>query len=98
MTDADVRQLFEVNMIGTFSSYKLAAKQMITQEPLDHGDSAEWQYQIIGASSIVAFQPYPLASHYSEVKSSTRIFTNAFAMEIAKYQISVNAHPLGVID
>lgn len=98
MTDEDVRRLFEVNLIGTFNSYTLAAKRMIVQGPIDSEDSRQWTYKIIGASSIVAFQPYPLASHYSAVKSAVRVFTNTFAMEMAKHKIAVNAYAPGIID
>ncbi|EED21058.1 short chain type dehydrogenase, putative [Talaromyces stipitatus ATCC 10500] len=98
MIDADVRRIFEVNLIGTFNSYTLAAKQMIAQGPVDAEGSHQWTYKIIGASSIVAFQPYPLASYYSVVKSAIRVFTNTFAMEMAKHKIAVNAYAPGVID
>ena len=95
ITVKDVQRIFDVNFIGLFNCYTLAAKQMIAQGSSEAG--ADWPYKIIGAASIVAFKPFPLSSHYSAAKWAVRGFTQVFAMEMAKHRIAVNAYAPGVI-
>jgi NAD(P)-dependent dehydrogenase (short-subunit alcohol dehydrogenase family) len=47
--------------------------------------------------SIVAFKPFPLLSHYSASKWAVRGLTQAFAMEMAEYKITVNAYAPGIV-
>jgi len=88
LTEDDVRRMFEVNTFSIFNSYNAAAKQMIKQ-----GTPGK----IIGAASIVAFRPFANLSHYSASKFAVRGFTQAFAMEIAKHKITVNAYAPGIV-
>ncbi|TVY27722.1 Diacetyl reductase [(S)-acetoin forming] [Lachnellula hyalina] len=88
LTEDDVRRVFEVNVFGLFNSYSVAAKQMIKQ-----GTPGK----IIGCASIVAYRPFALLSHYSASKWAVRGFTQAFAMEMAEYRITVNAYAPGIV-
>jgi len=88
LTEDDVRRMFEINTFGIFNSYSASAKQMIKQ-----GTPGK----IIGAASIVAFKPFAYLSHYSASKFAVRGFTQAFAMEIAKHKITVNAYAPGIV-
>ena len=47
--------------------------------------------------SIVAFKPFALLSHYSASKFAVRGFTQAFAMEMAEHQITVNGYAPGIV-
>jgi NAD(P)-dependent dehydrogenase (short-subunit alcohol dehydrogenase family) len=103
LTPDDIRLVFDVNFLGTFNCYTLAAKQMIAQQAKAQESGANdstttaWKYRIIGASSIVAFRPFALSIHYSAAKWAVRGFTQGFAMEMAKHKIAVNAYAPGVV-
>jgi NAD(P)-dependent dehydrogenase (short-subunit alcohol dehydrogenase family) len=51
----------------------------------------------ISLSSIVAFKPSVLLSHYSASKWAVRGFTQAFAMEMAEHKITVNGYAPGIV-
>jgi NAD(P)-dependent dehydrogenase (short-subunit alcohol dehydrogenase family) len=84
ISEEDVRKMFEVNFMGVWNCYTLAAKQMIAQGPVPASSTG---YKIIGAASIAALKPFPLLSHYSASKWAVRGFTQVFAMEMAKHLI-----------
>lgn len=94
ISEDDVRKMFDVNFMGVWNCYTLAAKQMIAQGPVPESSTG---YKIIGAASIVAFKPFPLLSHYSASKWAVRGFTQVFAMEMAKHHIQVNAYAPGIV-
>jgi NAD(P)-dependent dehydrogenase (short-subunit alcohol dehydrogenase family) len=77
-----------VSVYGVYNCYSTAANEMIK-----HGKGGK----ILGAASIVAFKPFPLMSHYSASKWAVRGFTQAFAMEMAPHQITVNAYAPGIV-
>ncbi|KAF2846656.1 acetoin dehydrogenase-like protein [Plenodomus tracheiphilus IPT5] len=87
LTEHDLKRMFEVNVFGVYNCYSTAAKQMISQ-----GTGGK----ILGATSIVAFKPFPLLSHYSASKWAVRGLTQAFAMEMATHKITVNAYAPGI--
>lgn len=93
ISDSDVERMFGVNFMGVWHCYTKAAKQMIAQGPVPEGSTG---YKIIGAASIVAFKPFPLLSHYSASKWAVRGLTQVTAMELAKYNIQVNAYAPGI--
>jgi NAD(P)-dependent dehydrogenase (short-subunit alcohol dehydrogenase family) len=107
LTPEDVKFVMDVNFVGVVNCYTLAAKQMIAQQAriaVQEGACAShtertggWRHRIIGASSVVAFRPYPLSIHYSAAKWAVRGFTQGFAIEMAKHKISVNAYAPGVV-
>ncbi|KAH9870903.1 hypothetical protein J1614_006475 [Plenodomus biglobosus] len=88
LTEQDLKRMFEVNVFGVYNCYSTAAKQMISQ-----GTGGK----ILGAASIVAFKPFPLLSHYSASKWAVRGLTQAFAMEMATHNITVNAYAPGIV-
>ena len=94
ISEDSVRKMFDVNFLGVFNCYQLAAKQMIAQGPVPEGSTG---YKIIGAASIVAFKPFPLLSHYSASKWAVRGLTQVCAMEFAKHKIAVNAYAPGIV-
>jgi len=94
LSEEDVRKLFDVNFMGVWNCYTLAAKQMIAQGPVEPGSSG---YKILGAASIVAFKPFPLMSHYSASKWAVRGLTQVCAMEMAQHKICVNAYAPGIV-
>ena len=49
------------------------------------------------AASIVAFKPFPLLSHYSASKWAVRGLSQAYAMEMAPHNITVNAYAPGIV-
>lgn len=94
ISEDDVRRMFDVNLMGVWNCYTLAAKQMIAQGDVPQGSTG---YKIIGAASIVAFKPFELLSHYSASKWAVRGLTQVFAMEMASHKINVNAYAPGIV-
>lgn len=94
ISEDDVRRMFDVNFMGVWNCYTLAAKQMIAQGDVPEGSTG---YKIIGAASIVAFKPFKLLGHYSASKWAVRGLTQVFAMEMARHKISVNAYAPGIV-
>ena len=45
----------------------------------------------------MAFKPFAMLSHYSASKFAVRGFTQAFAMEMAQYRITVNGYAPGIV-
>ena len=93
ISEDDVRKMFDVNFIGVWNCYTLAAKRVIAQGPVPQASTG---YKIIGAASIVVFKPFPLLSHYGASKW-VRGFTPVFTMEMAKYRIQINAYVPGIV-
>lgn len=94
ISDGDVRMMFDVNFMGVWNCYTIAAKQIISQ---GHVPNDSTGCKILGAASIVAFEPFPMLSHYSVSKWAVRGFTQVFAMEMARHSITVNAYALGIV-
>ncbi|KAF2723333.1 NAD(P)-binding protein [Polychaeton citri CBS 116435] len=93
LTDEDFDRMFRVNVYGVHNCYAEAAKQMIKQGNCTRDDPGK----IIGAASIVAFKPFALLSHYSASKWAVRGLTQAYAMEMAEHNITVNAYAPGIV-
>ena len=94
ISEDDVRRMFDVNFMGVWNCYTLAAKQMISQGSVPEGSTG---YKILGAASIAAFKPSPMLSHYSASKWAVRGFTQVFAVEMARHAITVNAYAPGIV-
>ncbi|UJR20498.1 hypothetical protein I4U23_023626 [Adineta vaga] len=88
ITTEDWDKMFAVNLRGVFLCYREAAKIMIEQ-----GKGGK----IIGACSIVGYKPFPMLSHYSATKWGVRGLTQAAAMQLAQYKITVNAYCPGIV-
>ncbi|KAK3670389.1 hypothetical protein LTR78_009742 [Recurvomyces mirabilis] len=93
LTNEDFERMFQVNVFGVNNCYKAAAKQIISQGNAKHDRPAK----ILGAASIVAFKPFALLSHYSASKWAVRGLTQAYAMEMAEHNITVNAYAPGIV-
>ncbi|KAH9072936.1 hypothetical protein EDB83DRAFT_143735 [Lactarius deliciosus] len=76
-------RLMAVNARGTMLCYKHAAKQMIAQA---RGG------RIIGACSVAGKQAHVADPTYSATKFAVRGLTQAAALELGKYGITVNAY------
>ncbi|KAG2121971.1 NAD(P)-binding protein [Suillus clintonianus] len=87
-TVEDWERAFTVNARGVFLCYKHAAVQMISQ-----GRGG----RIIGASSIAGKIGFPSAAAYCASKFAVRGLTQTAALELGKYNITVNSYAPGVI-
>jgi len=85
----DWEQIMNTNARGTFLCYRFAALQMIKQ-----GRGG----RIIGASSVAGKQGTATASGYCASKFAIRGLTQAVAIELGKYGITVNAYAPGAIE
>ncbi|KAF8836787.1 acetoin reductase family protein [Paxillus ammoniavirescens] len=85
---AEWEQVMTINARGPFLCYKHAAEQMIKQ-----GRGG----RIIGASSLAGKMGFPLLSAYCASKFAVRGLTQAAALELGRYGITVNAYAPGVI-
>ncbi|KAI5922425.1 hypothetical protein F4810DRAFT_263660 [Camillea tinctor] len=94
LTDEDFKHLFDINVFGLHVCFSEAAKQMIEQGTCQ----PEQPGKLIGAASIVAFRPLDLLPHYSASKFAVRGLTQAYALELASRNITVNAYAPGIID
>jgi len=88
-TTEDFQRIFNVNVMGTFLSYKYAAQQMVKQ-----GRGG----RIIGASSIAGKTGWPMLSAYGSSKFAVRGLTQNAALDLGKYGITVNAYGPGPVD
>lgn len=93
LTEEDFSRMFAVNVHGVQNCYAEAAKQMISQGTC----KPDAPGKILGACSIVGFKPFALLSHYSASKWAVRGLTQAYAMELAEHNITVNAYAPGIV-
>jgi len=93
LTEADFQRMFSINVFGVQNCYAEAAKQIISQGNATKENPAK----MIAAASIVAFKPFPLLSHYSASKWAVRGLTQAYAMEMAEHNITVNSYAPGIV-
>jgi len=82
MDDAVWDEVIDTNLKGTFLCSQVAARQMVAQ-----GRGG----RIVSVSSRAAYGPSPRGAHYSASKAGIIAFTRALALELAPYQITVNA-------
>ncbi|OAL28916.1 hypothetical protein AYO22_02352 [Fonsecaea multimorphosa] len=79
----------QVNARGVFLCYREAGKQMVAQK---RGG------KIIGACSTAGYRPSTLGVAYSASKWAVRGLTQVTALELAQYDINVNAYCPGPIN
>lgn len=98
-TAEDIDRVFSVNFTGVFNCYTAAARQMIAQgEPITAAGPDVGMYKIIGAASAVAHRGMATMGVYSASKFAVRGLTQAFAGEVARHKITVNAYAPGIVD
>jgi glucose 1-dehydrogenase len=78
---AECRKIIEVNLIGPFLVAQAAARQMIRQ-----GNGG----RIINISSVHEDLPMPTNAVYCAAKGGLRMLARTIAVELAKYNITVN--------
>lgn len=93
LTPEDFHRMFSINVYGVQNCFSAAAKQIIRQKSSSKTNPSK----LIAAASIVAFKPFALLSHYSASKWAVRGLTQAYAMEMAEYGITVNAYAPGIV-
>lgn len=77
----EARKILDVNLLGPFLVSQAAAKQMIQQ-----GDGG----RIINISSVHEDLPMPTNAVYCASKGALRMLARTIAVELAKYNITVN--------
>ena len=86
--DAEIiKEVIDVNLIGTILCTKYAAKQMISQKA----------GKIITISSSIGTQGKAGYSEYAASKGAVIVFTKSLAMELGKYGINVNCVSPGIV-
>jgi L-rhamnose 1-dehydrogenase len=81
ITAASLRAIVDVNLKGNVNICQAAARQMIAQ---GHGG------RIIITSSVQAFTHFPVTPVYGGTKYAMHTFVGTLALELAKYNITVN--------
>ncbi|KAF3768133.1 3-oxoacyl-reductase [Cryphonectria parasitica EP155] len=93
LSEEDFARMLAVNLTGVHNCYAEGARQMIEQGTC----KPDAPGKIIGAASIVAFKPFALLGHYSAAKWAVRGLTQAYAIELAEHNITVNAYAPGIV-
>ncbi|MDD3320605.1 MAG: SDR family oxidoreductase [Paludibacter sp.] len=82
-----IKDVIDVNLIGTILCTKYAAKQMMTQN----------SGKIVTISSSIGTQGKAGYSEYAASKGAVIVFTKSLAMELGKYGINVNCVSPGIV-
>ncbi|KAI1429813.1 hypothetical protein F5Y12DRAFT_709815 [Xylaria sp. FL1777] len=94
VSEKNFQKMFAVNVFGLQNCFAEAGKQLISQgncQPDRPG-------KLLAAASIVAFKSFPMLPHYSASKWAVRGLVQAYAMELAKNNITVNAYAPGIVE
>ncbi|KAI0408454.1 hypothetical protein F4802DRAFT_549879 [Xylaria palmicola] len=94
LSEDEVRRMLDVNVVGVHNCFAAAAKQLISQEDC----APDRPGKLLAASSIVGFKAFPLMGHYSASKWAVRGLVEAYAMDMGKRHITVNAYAPGIVD
>lgn len=85
--------MFAVNVSGVQNCHAEAALQMISQGTCTPDSPGK----LLAAASIAALRSFAFLSHYSASKWAVRGLTQAYAMELAPHNITVNAYAPGIV-
>jgi acetoin reductase-like protein len=94
VTPEDFGRVFDVNVKGVHYCFQAAAKQMLSQEI---PEGREIRGKLIAASSIVAFNPFPLMGAYSASKWAVRGLSQVYAKEMSPHKITANTYAPGIV-
>ena len=78
--------VLQVNTVGTFNVIRLAAQQMVANEPNDRGERGV----IINTASVAAYEGQIGQAAYSASKGAVVGMTLPIARDLAQYGIRVN--------
>lgn len=87
ISEASWRRLIDVNLTGAFWCSQAAARHMAAQR----------QGVILNIGSVNSFRPEKQVAHYASAKGGLILLTRAMALELAPYNIRVNAIAPGAI-
>lgn len=87
-------KIIQVNLIGTFTVLALAAEQIATNEPLEHGQRGA----VVNTASIAAFDGQVGQVAYSSSKGGIVGMTLPAARDLAQYGIRVNTIAPGIVE
>ena len=88
LTEEEVDRVWAVNLKGTFFCSQFVAKKMI---------ELRIPGKIVNISSVHQDIPRPLVAHYAASKGGIKMLTKVMALELAAYNITVNAIAPGAI-
>ena len=89
---ADYERIIRVNLIGTFNMMRLAAADMATLEPLEHGERGV----IVSTASVAAYEGQIGQAAYSSSKGGVVALTMPAARELAQFGVRVLAIAPGI--
>jgi NAD(P)-dependent dehydrogenase (short-subunit alcohol dehydrogenase family) len=87
-------RVLAVNVIGTFNTLRLAAAQMVTQEPDEEGERGV----LITTASVAAFDGQIGQAAYSASKGAVASMTLPIARELARHGVRCVAIAPGIFD
>jgi NAD(P)-dependent dehydrogenase (short-subunit alcohol dehydrogenase family) len=87
-------KIVEVNLVGTFNVIRLAAEQMVRNEPTEDGERGV----IVNTASVAAFDGQIGQVAYSASKGGVAAMTLPVARELARHGIRVVAIAPGIFD
>jgi len=90
----DFNKVIQVNLIGTFNMMRLAAAQMLQQEPLNEDGE---RGVMINTASVAAYEGQIGQSAYSASKGGIVSLTLPIARELAKFGVRVMTIAPGII-
>ncbi|MDB5970147.1 MAG: 3-hydroxyacyl-CoA dehydrogenase [Hydrocarboniphaga sp.] len=89
---AEFNKVIQVNLVGTFNVLRLAAEQMVKNQPVD-GERGV----IINTASVAAYEGQMGQAAYSASKGGIVAMTLPIARDLASYNIRVNTIAPGLI-
>ncbi|MER7282694.1 SDR family oxidoreductase [Dactylosporangium sp. NPDC000244] len=87
-------RVIQVNLVGTFNVLALAAAQIATAEPLEHGQRGA----IVNTASIAAYEGQVGQAAYASSKGGVVGLTLPAARDLAQYGIRVNTIAPGIVE
>lgn len=93
ITEENWHKIMDVNALGVLLGMQEAAKQMVTQGPMESGEP----YKIINVGSILSRQAFLDVVPYSCSKHAVLAMINGGSKALAQHKITVNGYAPGVV-